>query len=106
MDFGSSSSLKIQEFSRRDRFLSKAAFLVIAFVASSVFYVWCRAEVVKTGRDLHLLTTEIDNVKTENVRLQTERDTLGNFKRIEEYARVNLGMVYPDSKRIKTVRAQ
>lgn len=100
---GSSGSLRFQQLRKREGVLAKAALVLFVLVGAAIFFVWTRSQVVELGLHLSELKRVESQALRRHQRLMVERATLRRVERIETYAIKQLGMVYPDPKKIKAV---
>lgn len=103
---GTTASLRFQELRNKEGILARAALVLFLLVGAAIFFVWTRSQVM----DLGLKMSEIKRVENQELRrnqlLAVERETLRRVERIEQYAREQLGMTYPDPRRIKSIKSK
>jgi cell division protein FtsL len=69
--------------------------LCLLFLAGALFYVWQHVYVVRQGYELERLRETHAKLVQENKLLRLEAGQLRSLRRVEEIARVRLGMVTP-----------
>jgi cell division protein FtsL len=69
--------------------------LCLLFLAGALFYVWQHVYVVRQGYELERLRGTQAKLVQENKMLRLEAGQLRSLRRVEEIARVRLGMVTP-----------
>ena len=75
--------------------------MVIIGLSFSVMY--SRAQVNEMGSKVNSATKELEILKSENIRLQTELEEKISLKNVEEYATVELGMEKMDASQVEYV---
>jgi cell division protein FtsL len=77
-------------------------YLVVGFLFASllVVYGWERQKVIHYGYEIEALKKESDSLDDAYRKLNLERASLRSLQRIDEYARVNLGLIPPPSRQI------
>ena len=84
--------------------MKKVFWLVLSFFFATLFFlIWQGVEVVGYGYKIDRLRSEMVCLQAENVLIREEYCSLTSFKKIEEIASSELGMVYP--RYIRYVRA-
>ena len=69
--------------------------LCLLFLAGALFYVWQHIYVVRQGYELERLRGTYAQLVQENKMLRLEAGQLRSLRRVEEIARVRLGMLTP-----------
>jgi cell division protein FtsL len=69
--------------------------LCLVFLAGALFYVWQHVYVVRQGYDLERLRETHAKLVQENKALRLEAGQMRSLRRVEEIARMRLGMVAP-----------
>ena len=69
--------------------------LCLLFLAGALFYVWQHVYVVRQGYELERLRGTYAKLVQENKMLRLEAGQLRSLRRVEEIARVRLGMLTP-----------
>ncbi|MCL2678260.1 MAG: hypothetical protein FWE85_04315 [Clostridiales bacterium] len=87
---------------RRDRAAMLASVLVI--FALAFCYTFMETRIFNCGLEINRLNAEAAAIEKENDRQSLNVISLASLERIEPYARLNLGMVFPDQKDIAYVR--
>ena len=105
MTFGSSTiaSLKFQDLRRREGILARSALALLLLVGAAIFFVWTRSQVMELALKVSEIKKVEDSVSNRHRQLVMERTYLRRVERIEQYARENLGMIYPETKMIKSI---
>lgn len=75
--------------------------MVIISLSFSVMY--SRAQLNELGAKVNSATKELEILKSENIRLQTELEEKISLKNVEEYATVELGMEKMDASQVEYV---
>ena len=75
--------------------------MVIIGLSFSVMY--SRAQLNELGAKVNSATKELEILKSENIRLQTELEDRISLKNVEEYATVELGMEKMDASQVEYV---
>ena len=75
--------------------------MVIIGLSFSVMY--SRAQLNEMGSKVNSATKELEILKSENIRLQTELEEKISLKNVEEYATVELGMEKMDASQVEYV---
>ena len=75
--------------------------MVIIGLSFSVMY--SRAQLKELGAKVNSATKELEILKSENIRLQTELEEKISLKNVEEYATVELGMEKMDASQVEYV---
>jgi len=71
--------------------------LLVALVFTAAFaYMYLDAKIGVAGREINALETQIQERQTLSLRAELEIGVLSSLARIESYAKLHLGMVYPD----------
>lgn len=87
----------------RPRLLPLFGFIALLLVVS-LFFVWSRLQVLHLEYSLSSLETSIRNAEQEVGRLRLEAASLRHPGRIEQVARLELGLRQPDASQIINVR--
>jgi cell division protein FtsL len=94
---------KINGFSlARPKLLPLFVFIAI-LLATSLFFVWSRLQVINLQYDISSLESRLRNLNQESRRLQLEAASLRNPGRIELVARRDLGLHHPTPDQVLTV---
>lgn len=83
------------------RLVGRALLLVVVVVATALFYVWCRLEMVRVGYEQSRLAQTIAELEKANEELRGEAARLKSPERIERLARERLGLSYPSPEQIR-----
>ena len=75
--------------------------MVIIGLSFSVMY--SRAQLNELSAKVNSATKELETLKSENIRLQTELEDRISLKNVEEYATVELGMEKMDASQVEYV---
>jgi cell division protein FtsL len=78
--------------------------LIVAVVASAIGVVYARHQSRELFNELTRLERERDELEIEFGRLQLEQATWADTKRIEQVARADLGMVFPEPAQSRVIR--
>lgn len=89
---------QVERFSRqkRRRFPPPALLLALCLVALALLHVWLRLQVVHMGYILSTTSKLQSQLEQENRELKVELATLSSPRRLEEMARVRLGLREPE----------
>ena len=79
---------------KKDKKIVIAA-VIVCFLAA-FGYIFSEAVISDLGHQVVTLKEEINTVQNQNDRLGLEINQLQNMARIEEYAKLNLAMIYPE----------
>lgn len=78
--------------------------LGVFMVISLLFYVWYQARVIDLGYQIQHLQKEEKNLRKTHHALLIEASHLGSLDRIEQIAKLDLGMIYPSQRNIVLVK--
>ncbi len=95
-------ALEYQPTQTKGMFL-KLVVIVTVLIASALFYVWCRVQVLNQGYVLSKSKSKEVELSKINEKLKLEELHLMNPSRIEKIAREELGLILPAPNRIKYV---
>lgn len=96
--------IRVRRNLRNMRFLCLAVAIGVILLSAIMVFLWCRMKVVNTGYEILKASAEKKALIEKNQRLRIELGRLKSPERIERAARAELGLVYPASERIVTVR--
>lgn len=82
----------------RSRIIMLASVLVIFSLAFC--YTFIEAKILGCAKDINTMKNEIASVERNNERMAVDALSLASLERVETYAKLNLGMVFPDQNKI------
>lgn len=86
------------------QFLYLAVVVSVLLLSAVMVFIWCRMKVVNIGYEISKASVEKKALIDKNNRLRIELGKLKSPERIERAAKAELGLIYPASERMVTVR--
>ncbi len=96
--------VRVRRNLRNMQFLYLAVVVGVLLLSAVMVFIWCRMKVVDIGYEISKASVEKKALMDKNNRLRIELGKLKSPERIERVARAELGLIYPASERIVTVR--
>lgn len=90
---------------RRREVLSYCLLAILLFCAA-LLYMYFEARINVFGRELNDLQIQIAETQKSALRMELEIGNLSSLSRVENYATLHLGMVYPDAKSVQYLSQQ
>lgn len=96
--------VRVRRNLRNMQFLYLAVVVSVLLLSAVMVFLWCRMKVVGIGYEISKASVEKKALIDKNNRLRIELGKLKSPERIERVAKAELGLIYPASERIVTVR--
>ena len=81
--------------------LTRMALILALFIGVSLFYVWCKVEMVDHSVSLRRIHSRYVEARSVNEKLKLEREVLRSVSRIERIALEEIGLRYPAPRQIR-----
>jgi cell division protein FtsL len=88
---------------KKTRRLFRTIGLLVLFFSIVFFYLWEQVEIVKLGSRIDELTRKRERLLEEKRRLSLERAFFTSPLKVEEFARIKLGMRYPKPEEVVVI---
>ncbi|MEK6790264.1 MAG: cell division protein FtsL [Deltaproteobacteria bacterium] len=96
--------VRVRRNLRNMQFLYLAVVVSVLLLSAVMVFIWCRMKVVNIGYEISKASVEKKALIDKNNRLRIELGKLKSPERIERAAKAELGLIYPASERMVTVR--